>query len=96
MKSLWKELHLEEVGEVSFDPKNYNFDNLELVRRRITNPVWSEVYGLLKKCRLCVLNVYQEEVLAIPVVGEPDITKQLFLCKAGLVPKISATQKIKQ
>ena len=64
-KSLWKALHMEEVKEAGFNAINFNLDTLQTARRRIRNPVGSEIYNNLKKCRISVLNVYPNKNLQL-------------------------------
>ena len=40
MKSTWKAMHREEVGNKMFDPTNSNMESLEAAKAKIKNPVW--------------------------------------------------------
>ena len=68
-KSLWRNLHVEEVGNAVFNPMDYNMDMLEVAKKRIKNPVWAEVYSSLKKIRRNVLDICTEEFLSIPLTA---------------------------
>ena len=52
MKSLWRNLHVKEIGNTVFNQMDYNMDKQEVAKKRIKNPVWAEAYSKLKNTEL--------------------------------------------
>ena len=71
----WRKLSCEETGNLTFCPKKSNLESLEAAWKKMTNPVWCEIYGALIRCRRNIITVYPEEYVTFPIKGEPDITK---------------------
>ena len=63
------------------NPMTYDYDMLCAAKKKIKNPVWSEIYEYLRKCRLNIVQVYSAEYLTLPVYGEPDIMGNLSSIK---------------
>ena len=65
---------MEEKGRPVFHQIGYSMDKLESAKKKINNPIWSEVFNSLKKLRSSVLHPCPEEYLSMPLLGVPDIT----------------------
>ena len=50
-----------------------NLESLDDARRKLTNPVWQEIYAALIKCRNNILTVHPEEYVTVLINGEPDL-----------------------
>ena len=86
--STWKRLHIEEARKDIFNPVNSNMESSEANKRRMTNPVWKDIYSALLKCRNHIVDIHPEECTSFPINGKPDLTINHCgvqqICSAGL------------
>ena len=70
----WAKLHRFETFPYTFNPHNSNQEGLIKAKELCTNYFWKDVYASLLLCRQNIFSMYPEEVISLPINGEPQIT----------------------
>ena len=77
-KATWANLHRFETFPYTFNPYNSNQEGLIKAKELCTNYFWKDVYASLLLCRQNSFLMYPEEVISLPINGEPQITSNNY------------------